>query len=111
MHYDEKARAALYNFYRSDVEEEMAESEVDLAALNAKLKGGGDLFHRVGAIAAFACAGSKRCHEHILAQLTLQKSGIGGMCTQNIILLLMCFYHFDMFSYMFFVTISSFWIQ
>jgi beta-catenin-like protein 1 len=54
---------------------------LELAALHAKLKGGGDLFHRVGAIAAFCCVGSKRCHQQIIDQLTLQQSGIGGKKT------------------------------
>ena len=77
LSYDEKARKAEYNFYRSDVEEEVGEEEtVQLAALEAKLKGGGDLFHRLGAIAACVCVQSKRCHERILSQLHLQQSGI-----------------------------------
>jgi beta-catenin-like protein 1 len=77
LSYDEKARKAEYNFYRSDVEEEVEEEEmVQLAALDAKLKGGGDLFHRLSAIAACLCVHSKRCHERILSQLQLQQSGI-----------------------------------
>ena len=76
--YDQKARKAEYNFYRSDVEEQVQEEEtIQLAALDAKLKGGGELFHRLGAIAACACVNSKRCHERILSQLQLQQSGIG----------------------------------
>ena len=78
LHYDQKARTAEYKFYRSDVEEEMDSAAVELAALDAKLKGGGDEFHRLGAIAAFVCAGSRKGHNHILEQLTLQQSGIGG---------------------------------
>jgi len=80
LKYDEKSRTAEYNFYRTTEEDDLEDQEgsaVELAALNAKLKGGGDLFHRVGAVAAFACVGSKRCHNHVLKQLTLQKSGIG----------------------------------
>lgn len=77
LSYDQKARKAEYNFYRSDVEEQVEEEEtVQLAALDAKLKGGGDLFHRLGAIAACVCVHSKRCHERILSQLQLQQSGI-----------------------------------
>lgn len=76
LKYDQKARTAEYKFYRNTDEEEG--EELELAALNAKLKGGGDLFHRIGAIAAFCCVGSKKCHEQILEQLTLQQSGIGG---------------------------------
>lgn len=72
LKYDQKARIAEYKFYRSTDEED------ELAALHAKLKGGGDLFHRLGAIAAFCCVGSKKCHRQILDQLTLQQSGIGG---------------------------------
>jgi beta-catenin-like protein 1 len=76
--YDEKARTAEYNFYRSDVEESLPNEEaVQLAALEAKLAGGGDLFHRLGAIAAFLCCASKVCHETILRKLRQQKSGIG----------------------------------
>jgi beta-catenin-like protein 1 len=72
LKYDQKARVAEYKFYRSTDEED------ELAALAFKLKGGGDLFHRVGAICAFCCVGSKRCHVFIRDQLILQKSGIGG---------------------------------
>jgi beta-catenin-like protein 1 len=78
LSYDQKARKAEYNFYRSDVEEVVEKEEtVQLAALEAKLKGGGDLFHRLGAIASFVCMHSKRCHERILSQLQLRQSGIG----------------------------------
>lgn len=77
LFFDTKARRAEFNFYRSDVEEEVGEEEtIQLAALDAKLKGGGDLFHRVGALAAFLSVHSKRCHERIVSQLTLQQSGI-----------------------------------
>jgi beta-catenin-like protein 1 len=72
LKYDQKARMAEYKFYRSTDEED------ELAALAFKLKGGGDLFHRVGAICAFCCVGSKKCHALIRDQLVLQKSGIGG---------------------------------
>jgi beta-catenin-like protein 1 len=76
--YDEKARKAEYNFYRSDVEEQVDEEEtVQLAAMESKLKGGGELFHRVGAITACVCVNSKRRHEHLLSQLQMQQSGIG----------------------------------
>ena len=75
--YDRRARKAEYNFYRSDVEEQFEEEEtIQLAALDAKLKGGGDLFHRLGAIAACVCVHSKRCHERIMSQLQMQQSGI-----------------------------------
>ena len=76
LKYDQKARLAEYKFYRSTDEDDT--EDVELAALHAKLKGGADLFHRIGAIAAFCCMGSKKCHRQILDQLTLQQSGIGG---------------------------------
>jgi beta-catenin-like protein 1 len=79
LKYDQKARTAEYKFYRNTDEDES--DDLELAALHAKLKGGGDLFHRVGAIAAFCCVGSKRCHQQIIDQLTLQQSGIGGKKT------------------------------
>jgi beta-catenin-like protein 1 len=90
--YDQKARAAEYKFYRSDLEETLQglvgakednngkdeETPVQLAAaLNAKLKGGGDLFHRLGAICAFCCTGSRTCHELVLSHLHAKESGIG----------------------------------
>ena len=78
LRYDEKARKAEYKFYRSDAEDSLLDQdEVELAALDAKLQGGGDLFHRLGAVCAFCCINSKKCHQHILDQLTLQNSGIG----------------------------------
>ena len=77
LYYDEKSRKAEYQFYRSDVEEEVEDEDtIQLAALDAKLKGGGDLFHRLGALAAYLAVHSKRCHERILSQLKLQQSGI-----------------------------------
>jgi beta-catenin-like protein 1 len=72
LKYDAKARMAEYKFYRS------SDDEDELAALAFKLKGGGDLFHRLGAICAFCCVGSKKCHTRIRDQLILQKSGMGG---------------------------------
>ena len=79
LKYDTKMRHAEYTYYKSDEAEEAEDRgiDVDLAALNAKLIGGGDLFHRMSAILAFAASGSKRCHEHILEQLQMQNSGIG----------------------------------
>ena len=77
LEYDQKARKAEYKFYRSDVEDGLDSNEAELAALDAKLRGGGDLFHRVGAICAFGCVGSRKIHEHIMEQLRLQNSGIG----------------------------------
>ena len=78
LSYDEKARRAEYHFfYKSDVDDTVQdETTVELAALDAKLKGGGEIFHRLGAIAACLCVHSKRCHERILSQLQLQQSGI-----------------------------------
>lgn len=77
--YDQKMQTAEYNFYRrSELEDDVDDEEViQLAAMDAKLKGGGELFHRLGAIAALICVRSKRCHERILSQLQLQQSGIG----------------------------------
>jgi beta-catenin-like protein 1 len=77
--YDRKARQAEFDFYR-DVEESMS-SEGDpslagVAALAARLEGGGDVLHHACAIAAFCCVESRRCHERILSQLRLQGSGI-----------------------------------
>jgi beta-catenin-like protein 1 len=77
LEYDQKTRTAEYKFYRSDLEETLDQDEVELAVLEAKLSGGGEFFHRLGAIAAFACVRSKTCHSHILTQLSLKKSGIG----------------------------------
>jgi beta-catenin-like protein 1 len=80
LSYDQKARKAEYNFYRFSVDDDddvqQDETMIELAALEAKLKGGGEIFHRLGAIAACLCVNSKRCHERILAQLQLQQSGI-----------------------------------
>ncbi len=82
LKYDIKMRQAEYRYYKSDEAEEAKENgvDVDLAALNAKLEGGGDLFHRISVVIAFAAQGSKRCHEYILDQLRTQNSGIGGTC-------------------------------
>jgi len=79
LKYDIKMRQAEYDYYKSDEAEEAEENgvDVDLAALNAKLRGGGDIFHRLGAIVAFAAMGSKRSHEHIIEHLRTQNSGIG----------------------------------
>lgn len=70
--YDEKARKAEYNHYLTTDDD-----DDDVQALAAKLAGGGDLFHRVGALLAFASVHSKKAHAHVLEQLTLQQSGIG----------------------------------
>jgi beta-catenin-like protein 1 len=76
LEYDERARKAEYIFYRSDVEESFTGEELALAAFDAKLKGGGDMYHRVAAIIAYVCANSKRCHQRILSQLAMQQSGV-----------------------------------
>lgn len=76
--YDQKARLAEYKFFRSDIEESVDDEEVvQLGALEAKLQGGGDLWHRLAAIAAFCCSGSKRCHEQILSELQAKELGFG----------------------------------
>lgn len=80
LFYDQQARTAEFNFYRFDTLEEEAmpdEEAVNWAALEAKLAGGGDLFHRLGAMAAFLCVHSKVCHQTILAKLRQQQSGMG----------------------------------
>jgi len=80
LKYDERSRLAEYQFYRSDEAEDLERSgavDMELAALHAKLRGGGDVLHRVCAIAAFAATGSRRCHEHILGQLETQNAGMG----------------------------------
>ncbi len=78
LKYDEKARIAEYQYFRSDAAEEAEQTGIDieLAALDAKLRGGGDLFHRTCAILSFACVFSKRCHEHVRDQLKMKGSGI-----------------------------------
>ena len=78
LKYDEKARIAEYQYFRSDAAEEAEQTGVDieLAALDAKLRGGGDLFHRTCAILSFACVFSKRCHGHVRDQLKMKGSGI-----------------------------------
>lgn len=81
LQYDQQTRMAEFDFFRSDVEENLSKEEVEMAVIEAKLSGGGDFFNRLGAIAAFCCVHSKRCHAHILGQLTLQKSGIGILKT------------------------------
>lgn len=80
MKYDEKARVAEYQYYRSDEAEEAEELGVDveIAAMGAKLRGGGDLFHRSCAILSFAILGSRRCRGHVMDQLKMQGSGISG---------------------------------
>jgi beta-catenin-like protein 1 len=74
--YDQRARLGEYKFYR-DNEEEVEEEALQLAALEAKLDAGGDLFHRLAAIIAFCCVGSRKCHERILSRLREKDSGMG----------------------------------
>lgn len=78
LKYDVKMRQAEYDYYRSDEAEEAEESgvDIDIAAMNFKLKAGGDLFHRLAAMIGFATTKSKRSHQHILEQLRIQKAGI-----------------------------------
>lgn len=75
--YDDKARTAEYKFYRDVDEDDLDDQAVRLAALEAKLAAGGDLFHRLGAIAAFFCTQSKQCHAAVLQQLQSKKVGMG----------------------------------
>mmetsp|Transcript_1245 Transcript_1245/g.3096 ORF Transcript_1245/g.3096 Transcript_1245/m.3096 type:complete len:550 (+) Transcript_1245:134-1783(+) len=76
LEYDERARKAEYQFFRSDIEDNISDDQVALAAFDAKLCGGGDIYHRLAAISAFICSNSKRCHERILLQLKMQQSGV-----------------------------------
>eukprot|EP00804_Cyclotella_cryptica_P018273 CCRYP_017649-RA/>CCRYP_017649-RA protein AED:0.04 eAED:0.04 QI:1326/1/1/1/0.66/0.5/4/414/413 len=78
LKYDEKARISEYQYFRSDEAEEAEQLglDVDVAALGAKLRGGGDIFHRLCAILSFACVGSGRSHGHVRDQLKLQGSSI-----------------------------------
>merc|ERR1711862_874529 len=101
LKYDIKMRKAENKFYKSEEAEYYYEQnaaiiegakkennnvnnqdddnivDVDLLAFEYKLKHGGDIFHRLGAILAFACIGSKRCHEFVLEGLKIHRSGIG----------------------------------
>ena len=78
LQYDGQARAAEYRYYREEEAEETTdEAMTDLAATHARLRGGGDLLHCSAAVLAFACAGSRRCHEHILGQLRAKGAGMG----------------------------------
>jgi beta-catenin-like protein 1 len=80
LKYDERARIAEYQYYRSDEADEAERLGIDVetAALGAKLRGGVDLFHCSCAILSFACVGSKRCRGHIMEQLKLQGACISG---------------------------------
>ena len=78
--YDKKMRSAELKYYRSE-QAEIDETEgldIELAAFNAKMQGGGDLFFRTSAVVAFIMVGSKKCCEHITAQLKVKGSGISG---------------------------------
>jgi len=78
LKYDEKARIAEYQYFRSDEAEEAEElgRDVDVAALGAKLRGGGGVFHRLCAILSFICVGSNRGHGHVREQMKLQGTSI-----------------------------------
>ncbi|OEU17164.1 hypothetical protein FRACYDRAFT_207489 [Fragilariopsis cylindrus CCMP1102] len=76
LEYDERARKAEYQFFRSDIEDTINDDQVALAAFDAKLSGGGDICHRLAAITAYICANSKRCHERVLLQLKMKQSGM-----------------------------------
>lgn len=82
LKYDEKARIAEYQYFRSDEAEEAEElgRDVDVAALGAKLRGGGDIFHRLCSILSFICVGSNRGHGHVREQMKLQGTSISGEC-------------------------------
>ena len=95
LKYDEKARIAEYQYFRSDEAEEAERLGIDteLAALDAKLRSGGYVFHRACAILSFACVGSKRCRGHVLDQLKLQGSGISGKYGRQVTSLLCVPFH------------------
>jgi len=76
LEYDERARKAEYQFFRSGIEDTLTDDQANLAAFDAKLSGGGDSYYRLAAITAFVCVKSKRCHEQVLLQLKMQQSGI-----------------------------------
>jgi hypothetical protein len=80
LKYDKRARIAEYQYYRSDEADEAERLGIDVetAALGAKLRGGGDLFHRSCAILSFACVGSRRCRGHVMDQLKIQGAGISS---------------------------------
>lgn len=73
-------RLAEAKYFRSDEADFADERGIDaeLGAFHAKLRGGGDIFHRLSAILAFAAVGSKKCHARIIEQLQLNNSGISG---------------------------------
>ncbi len=76
LEYDERARKAEYEFFRSDIEDNIDDEQVALAAFDAKLSGGGDICFRLAAVIAFVCVNSKRCHQKIVLQLKMHESGI-----------------------------------
>jgi len=76
LEYDERARKAEYQFFRSDIEDNIDDEQVALAAFDAKLSGGGDIYFRLAAVTAFICVNSKRCHQQIVLQLKMQQSGV-----------------------------------
>ena len=80
--YDKKMRTTELKYFRSE-QADLDESEgvdVDLAAWNAKMQGGGDLFFKAGAILSYVMVGSKECCKHISSQLKLKGSGLSGKC-------------------------------
>jgi hypothetical protein len=91
MKYDQQVRLAEYKFYQSDIEDAIldensnddnnnnnngADSIVQLAVLDTKLKAGGDIMYRLAAIIAFCCCTSKKCHALMLKELQDNQSGI-----------------------------------
>jgi beta-catenin-like protein 1 len=79
LKYDERARNAEMKFLTSEEAEEAEEEDggdIAMLGLNAKLEGGGDLYHRLGSIMAFVAAESKGCYGRMLEQLKMQQSGI-----------------------------------
>ncbi len=76
LEYDERARKAEYQFFRSDIEDTIDDEQVTLAAFDAKLSGGGDIYFRLAAVTAFICIHSRRCHQQIVHQLQMKQSGV-----------------------------------
>lgn len=81
LKFDESGRRKEIKYLRSEEAEVAAEEGgdevVQYAALNARLEGGGEAYHKIGAVIGFLCVESKSCHEHIRGQLKTLGSGIG----------------------------------
>lgn len=85
LKYDGRARVSEYRYYRNDddgwnndgaKEEEEEVDQRELSALEARLRGGADLYHRACAVIAFACVGSRRCRGHVMEQFRTEGAGV-----------------------------------